>query len=60
MKADYLIVLLRDNLMKFSLMENFVNIMLKNIYYIVGKDEKSYHIRPLIYDAKFKPEEETT
>ncbi|KAG5584998.1 hypothetical protein H5410_045432 [Solanum commersonii] len=32
----------------------------KSIYYILAKDGYSYSIRPLIYDVKFKVEEETT
>lgn len=34
--------------------------MSKGIYYILAKDDHSYTMRPLIYDAKFKVEEETT
>lgn len=47
-------------LMRFSLFEDFVNIMAKNAYYIVAKDGRSYQMRPLIYDANFKMGEETT
>ncbi|KAG5594237.1 hypothetical protein H5410_035469 [Solanum commersonii] len=38
----------------------FVNMMSKNSYYIMGKDGTAYQMRPLIYDAKFKVDEETT
>ncbi|KAH0746390.1 hypothetical protein KY285_008047 [Solanum tuberosum] len=41
-------------------MEDFVNIMAKNIYHIMAKDRYAYQMRPLIYDSKFKPEKETT
>lgn len=41
----------RHTLMRFSLFEDFVNIMAKNVYYIVAKDGRSYQIHPLIYDA---------
>lgn len=38
----------------------FINLMSKNIYYILAKDIYSYFMRPLIYDVKFKVEVETT
>lgn len=41
-------------------MEDFVNMMAENVYYIVVKDGVAYQMRPLIYDTKFKVEEETT
>ncbi|KAH0706171.1 hypothetical protein KY285_010690 [Solanum tuberosum] len=34
--------------------------MSKNSYYITGKDGTAYQMRPVIYDAKFKVDEETT
>lgn len=46
--------------MRFNLMEDFVNMMSKNIHYITGKDGVAYQMRSLIYDAKFKHNEETT
>ncbi|KAH0644843.1 hypothetical protein KY284_032727 [Solanum tuberosum] len=39
---------------------DFINLMSKSIYYILAKDGYSYSMRPLIYDAKFKVDEETT
>jgi len=50
----------RHILMRFELFEDFVNMMSKNSYYITGKDGTAYQMRPLIYDAKFKVDEETT
>lgn len=41
-------------------MEDFVNMMSKNIHYITGKDGVAYQMRSLIYDTKFKHNEETT
>lgn len=41
-------------------MDNFVNMMSKNVYYINMKDRVSYQIWPLTYDAKFKSYEEIT
>lgn len=41
-------------------MEDFVNVLSNNVYYINSNDGYSYHLRPLIYDAKFKMDEETT
>lgn len=34
--------------------------MTKIFYYIMAKNGYAYHMRPLIYDTKFKREEETT
>ncbi|KAG5585340.1 hypothetical protein H5410_045774 [Solanum commersonii] len=45
---------------RLELQEDFINVMTKNIYYLLAKDGYSYTIKPLIYDAKFKVEEETT
>ncbi|KAK4736949.1 hypothetical protein R3W88_000646 [Solanum pinnatisectum] len=39
---------------------DFINLMSKSIYYIMAKDGYSYSMRPLIYNAKFKVDEETT
>ncbi|KAG5610514.1 hypothetical protein H5410_021795 [Solanum commersonii] len=50
----------RHILMRFNLREDFVNVLSKNAYYIMGKDGIAYQMRPFIYDANFKPEEETT
>lgn len=41
-------------------MEDFINIMSKNVYYITAKDGLAYQLRPLIYDTNFNPDEETT
>ncbi|KAG5610931.1 hypothetical protein H5410_022212 [Solanum commersonii] len=61
-KGDCTIDLLsnRHLLIILSQMEDFINIMSKNTYYIIAKDGYAYQMWPLIYDAKFKPEEETT
>ncbi|KAG5631191.1 hypothetical protein H5410_002908 [Solanum commersonii] len=61
-KGECKIGLLRHRhiLMRFNLMEDFVNILSKNPYYIMGKDGIAYQMRPFIYDANFKPGEETT
>lgn len=61
-KGDCRIGLLRNRhiLIRLSHMEYFVNIMSKNMYYIVAKYGIAYQMRPLIYDAKFKSEEKTT
>lgn len=47
-------------LLKLSYMEDFVNIMSKNMYYKLAKDDYSYQMRPLIYDAMFKTIDEMT
>ncbi|WMV08623.1 hypothetical protein MTR67_002008 [Solanum verrucosum] len=61
-KGDCRIGLLRNRhiLIRLNRMEDFVNIMAKNVYYIMAKDGYAYQMRPLIYDSKFKTEEETT
>lgn len=41
-------------------MDDFVNMMSKNVYYITSKDGVVYQMRPLIYDDNFTPVEETT
>lgn len=46
--------------MRFNLIEDFINVMSKAVYYINDEEGYSYQVRPLIYDAKFKIEEETT
>ncbi|KAH0666513.1 hypothetical protein KY285_027719 [Solanum tuberosum] len=40
--------------------EDFINMMSKPTHYILSKDGYSYMMRPVIYDAKFNAEEETT
>ncbi|KAH0665012.1 hypothetical protein KY285_026218 [Solanum tuberosum] len=50
----------RHILIRLNRMDDFVNIMSKNAYYIIDKDEYAFQMRPLIYDTKFKPDEETT
>lgn len=47
-------------LMRFSLQDDFINMMSKCSYYIFSKDGYSYLMRPLIYDAKFLVDVETT
>lgn len=61
-KGECKIDLLRNRhiLMRFSLMEDFVNMMAKNAYYIIAKDGYAYQMHPLTYDANFTVEEETT
>ncbi|KAG5594874.1 hypothetical protein H5410_036106 [Solanum commersonii] len=61
-KGEFMIGLLRHvhTLMSFNLMKDFINILSKNAYYIIGKDAIAYQMRPFIYDANFKPGEETT
>lgn len=46
--------------MRHKLIEEFMNVMEKNVYYINDKDGYSYQMRLLIYDAKFKMEEKKT
>lgn len=60
-KGDCKIGLLRNRhiWMGFSNMNDFVNIMDKNVYYIIAKDGLAYQMRPFICDAKFNPDEET-
>lgn len=50
----------RHILMRFDLNEDFIDIMSKSAYYITAKDDSSYQMYLLIYDAKFKMEEETS
>lgn len=60
-KGDCKIGLLRNHiLLRFELMEDFINVMAKNVYYIAAKDGHFYQMQLLIYDATFKVEEETT
>lgn len=55
-KGDCKIGLLRNRhiLICLDQQEDFINLMSKNIYYILAKDGYSYPMRPLIYDAKFR------
>lgn len=61
-KEDSKIGLIRNIyiLMHFNLKENFVNMMSKNVYYITAKDGMVYQMKPLIYNTKFNPGENTT
>ncbi|KAK4729999.1 hypothetical protein R3W88_022987 [Solanum pinnatisectum] len=61
-KGECRIGLLRNRhvLIRLDQQEDFINLMSKGIYYILAKDGYSYTMRPLIYDAKCKVEEETT
>ncbi|KAH0754526.1 hypothetical protein KY290_024796 [Solanum tuberosum] len=61
-KGECKLGLLRNRhvLIRLDQQEDFINLMSKGIYYILAKDGYSYTMRPLIYDAKFKVEEETT
>lgn len=45
-------------LIRLSLMEDFVNLLLKGAHYIKAKDGLSYQMRPLIYESTFKIDEE--
>ncbi|KAG5631222.1 hypothetical protein H5410_002939 [Solanum commersonii] len=49
----------RHLLIRLNQQEDFINVMSKNIYYILPKDGYSYCMRPLIYDKKFQVAEET-
>ncbi|WMV42323.1 hypothetical protein MTR67_035708 [Solanum verrucosum] len=61
-KEECRIGLLRNKhtLIRLDQQDDFINLMSKGIYYILAKDGYSYTMRLLIYDAKFKVEEETT
>lgn len=37
-----------------------MNLLSKSAYYIASKDGNSYQMQPLIYDTRFKSDEETT
>ncbi|KAH0706296.1 hypothetical protein KY285_012268 [Solanum tuberosum] len=50
----------RHVLMRFELFEDFVNIMSKPSYYITDNAGFYYPMRPLIYDKKFRVDEETS
>uniref|UniRef100_M1B2P1 DUF4283 domain-containing protein n=1 Tax=Solanum tuberosum TaxID=4113 RepID=M1B2P1_SOLTU len=61
-KGDCQVGYLRNRhiLIRFNLLEDFVNIMSKGVYYFNDKEGYNYQMRSLIYDAKFKVAEETT
>ncbi|KAG5611139.1 hypothetical protein H5410_022420 [Solanum commersonii] len=61
-KGDCKIGLLRNRHIhiRFNLEEDFINMMSKNVFYILEKEGYSFPMRPLIYDAKFKVDDETT
>lgn len=46
-------------LIRLTLLEDFVTISSKGAHYLKAKDGYHYQIRPLIYDSKFKIDEET-
>ncbi|XP_060183209.1 uncharacterized protein LOC132613179 [Lycium barbarum] len=50
----------RRVLIRLSLREDFINLCSKGSYYIQSRDGCSYQMRPLIYDTKFKIDEETS
>ncbi|KAG5631300.1 hypothetical protein H5410_003017 [Solanum commersonii] len=50
----------RHVLMRFELFEDFVNMMSKPSYYITDNARLYYPMRPLIYDEKFRDDEETS
>lgn len=60
-KGECKIGLLRNRhmLLRLRQIEDFATVMPNNIYYVIAKDGLAYQMRPLIYNAKFKPEEET-
>ncbi|KAH0722504.1 hypothetical protein KY289_005548 [Solanum tuberosum] len=41
-------------------MEDYIKLLSKTSYYVIAKDGIAYQMRPFIYDANFKPSEETT
>lgn len=49
----------RHILIRFNLIEDFVNIMAKSVDNITAKDGYSYQMSPLIYDANFSTTKET-
>jgi len=61
-KGECKIGLLRNRhiLIRLDQKADFINLMSKSIYYTLAKDGYSYSMRPQIYDAKFKVDEETT
>ncbi|KAG5571228.1 hypothetical protein H5410_060994 [Solanum commersonii] len=61
-KGDCHIGLFRNRhaLIRLSLKEDFINVTSKVAYYLKSKDGNSYQMRSLIYDSKFKLEDETT
>ncbi|XP_059315752.1 uncharacterized protein LOC132066461 [Lycium ferocissimum] len=61
-KGDCRIGLLRHRhiLMCFELLEDFITMTSKGVHYINSKDGYYYPMRPLIYDPKFRIDEETT
>lgn len=50
----------RHVLIRFSSMEDFINLMSKSAYFIKSKEGISYQMRTLIYDTRFNIDEETT
>ena len=50
----------RHVLIRCSLMEDFINLTSKGAYYLKAKHGFTYQMRPLIYDSKFKVDEETS
>lgn len=50
----------RHVLIRLEVLEDFINIFSKSVYYINAKDEYLYQMHPLIYDSNFKPKEENT
>ncbi|KAG5591022.1 hypothetical protein H5410_041536 [Solanum commersonii] len=61
-KGECTIRLIRNRhvLIRMENQEDLVNMMSKSVYYIKAKDGYSYPMRPLVYDAKFEVDEETT
>ncbi|KAF3634444.1 hypothetical protein FXO37_26490 [Capsicum annuum] len=50
----------RHKLMRFERIEDYINMLAKNVYYIITKDGYTYQMRSFIYDANFELKEETT
>ncbi|WMV53891.1 hypothetical protein MTR67_047276 [Solanum verrucosum] len=61
-KGECMIGLLRNRhvLIRLSYMEDYINIISKGVYYITYSEGYSYLMRTLIYDSKFRVEEETS
>ncbi|XP_060185469.1 uncharacterized protein LOC132614939 [Lycium barbarum] len=62
MKGKCTIGLFRDRhvLIRRSTKEDFATLCSKGVYYLQSKDGYSYQMRPLIYDSKFKVDQETS
>ncbi|KAG5615945.1 hypothetical protein H5410_015769 [Solanum commersonii] len=61
-KGECMVGLLQNRhvLIRLSYMEDYINIISKGVYYITCNEGYSYLMRTLIYDSKFRVEEETS